>query len=117
MYIGTCACGFPYEDNNEHRPVKQDWLKILTLQYIHTCGFSVPTYSAFVRFLPSVPPHVNHQHILSLEWLLLTTTLAPATHKRLLIGLDMVLVYMLEEQKAMYLLFTYLLDLKWCYQK
>lgn len=30
------------------------------------------THSAFVRFLPRVPPHVHHQHVLGFEGLLLS---------------------------------------------
>lgn len=53
-------------------------------------------YRAFMRFLPCVSPHVHHQHVLSLEGLLLTRTLIPATHKLLLLTVDVVIVDVLK---------------------
>lgn len=46
--------------------------------------------------LPRVPPHVDHQHILGLEGLLLAGTLLPAAHKLLLLAVDVVVVDVLK---------------------
>lgn len=55
-------------------------------------GSSVFTHRALVWFLPSVPPHVNHQHVLGLEGLLLPGTLLPAAHELLLLPVDVVVI-------------------------
>lgn len=56
------------------------------------------THSALVWLLPSVPAHVNHQHVLSLEGLLLPRALAPAAHKLLLLSVDVVVIDVLQTQ-------------------
>lgn len=45
-----------------------------------------------MRLLPGVASHVDHQHVLCLEGLLLARTLLPATHKLLLLAVDVVVV-------------------------
>lgn len=49
-------------------------------------------YCAFMRLLPGVTSHVDHQHVLGLEGLLLTRTFLPATHELLLLAVDVVVV-------------------------
>ena len=56
------------------------------------------SYCAFMRLLPCVTPHVDHQHVLRLEGLLLPRTLLPATHKLLLLTVDVVVVDVLRRQ-------------------
>lgn len=58
------------------------------------------SYRAFMRLLPRVSPHVDHQHVLSLEGLLLPGTLIPATHKLLLLTVDVVVVYVLRRKRT-----------------
>ena len=53
-------------------------------------------YGALVRLLPGVSAHVDHQHVLGLEGLLLPGTLVPAAHKLLLLPVDVVVVDVLE---------------------
>lgn len=57
-------------------------------------------YGAFMRLLPRVAPHVDHQHVLRLEGLLLAGTFLPAAHELLLLAMDVVVVDVLcrEEQ-------------------
>lgn len=50
------------------------------------------THRALVRFLPRVPAHVNHQHVLSFEGLLFPRTLVPAAHELLLLPVDVVII-------------------------
>ena len=50
------------------------------------------THAALVGLLPGVSAHVDHQHVLSLEWLLLPGALSPAAHKLLLLSVDVVVV-------------------------
>lgn len=45
-----------------------------------------------MRLLPGVAPHVDHQHVLRLEGLLLARALVPAAHKLLLLAVDVVVV-------------------------
>lgn len=45
-----------------------------------------------MRLLPGVTSHVDHQHVLGLEGLLLARTLLPATHELLLLAVDVVVV-------------------------
>ena len=52
----------------------------------------IQTYSASVRLFPSVPSHVNHQHVLGLEWLLLSGAVGPLANERLLVGSHMIVV-------------------------
>ena len=54
------------------------------------------THRAFMRFLSSVSSHMNHQHVLSLEWLLLSWTISPLTDETLLVGVDVVIGDMLK---------------------
>lgn len=51
-----------------------------------------------MRLLPRVTPHVDHQHVLSLEGLLLPRTLLPAAHELLLLTVDVVVVDVLRGQ-------------------
>ena len=48
------------------------------------------THRALVGFLSGVPPHVDDQHVLRLERLLLSTALPPLADKRLLVRVDVV---------------------------
>lgn len=50
------------------------------------------THRALVWFLPCVSAHVNHQHVLSFEGLLLPRTVVPAAHKLLLLSVDVVII-------------------------
>lgn len=61
----------------------------------HTGTSGKLTYRALMGFLPCVPPHVHDQHVLSFERFLVTRTLFPATHERLLVCMDVVIVDML----------------------
>ncbi len=54
-------------------------------------------YRALVRFFPSMPAHVDHQHVLCLEGLLLSRAFLPPTHKLLLLPMDVVIVDVLEK--------------------
>ena len=56
------------------------------------------THRALVGLLPSVSAHVNHQHVLSLEWLLLPRAVVPAAHKLLLLPVDVVVIDVLQTQ-------------------
>ncbi len=53
-------------------------------------------YRATMRFLSRVSTEMNDQHVLGLEWLLLTSTILPLAHKALLIGAHMVIIQVLE---------------------
>lgn len=50
------------------------------------------THRALVWFLPRVSAHVNHQHVLSFEGLLLPRTVLPAAHELLLLSVDVVVI-------------------------
>lgn len=50
-------------------------------------------------FLPRVAAHVNHQHVLSFEGLLLPRTLLPAAHELLLLPVDVVVIDVLRETR------------------
>lgn len=50
------------------------------------------THRALVWFLPRVSAHVNHQHVLGFEGLLLPRTVVPAAHKLLLFSVDVVII-------------------------
>ena len=54
------------------------------------------TYSASVRFLPRVSPHVNDEHVLCLKRLLLPRATDPLADERLLVGPDVVHVQVLK---------------------
>ena len=56
------------------------------------------THRTLVRLLAGVPPHVDDQHVLGFERLLLPVAVHPAAHKRLLVGLDVVLVDVLQNK-------------------
>jgi len=58
-------------------------------------------YGALVRLLPGVSAHVDHQHVLGLEGLLLPGTIVPATHKLLLLPVDVVVVDVLHRRDKM----------------
>ena len=53
-------------------------------------------YRASVRFLPRVPSHVNNEHVLRLEGLLLPRAADPLADERLLVGPDVVHVQVLK---------------------
>ena len=57
------------------------------------------TYRASVWFLPSVPSHMDDQHVLSLEWLLLPRAIFPLTNERLLVSPNVVIVQMLKRNE------------------
>lgn len=59
------------------------------------------TYRALVRLLASVPPHVDHQHILRFEGLLLPRAGLPAAHELLLLPVDMLIVDVLPGDESM----------------
>ena len=48
------------------------------------------THRALVWLLPGVPAHMNDEHVLCLERLLLATALPPLADKRLLVCVDVV---------------------------
>ena len=56
------------------------------------------TYCASMRLFTRMPPHVNDQHVLSLEGLFLPRAAPPLTHERLLVGPDVILVQVLETE-------------------
>ena len=51
-----------------------------------------------MRLLPRVPPHVDDEHVLRLEGLLLAAAISPLANERLLAGADVVIVQMLQLQ-------------------
>ena len=54
-------------------------------------------YRALVRFLSCMPSHMNYQHVLSFEGLFVTRAFLPATNKTFLIGVNMIVVDMLDK--------------------
>ena len=48
-----------------------------------------------MRLFASMSSHMYNQHVLRLKWLLLARTVPPATHELLLVGRDVVHVYVL----------------------
>ena len=54
------------------------------------------THRALVGFLSGVPPHVDDQHVLRLERLLLPTALSPLADKSLLVRVDVVVCNVLQ---------------------
>lgn len=57
-------------------------------------------YRALVGFFSSVPSHVDHQHVLGLEGLLLSGAILPSAHKLLLLSVDVVVVDVLKRQEV-----------------
>lgn len=55
-------------------------------------------YCALVGFFPSMPAHVDHQHVLRLEGLLLSRAVLPPAHKLLLLPMDVVIVDVLRKK-------------------
>lgn len=55
-------------------------------------------YCALVGLFPGVSAHVDHQHVLRLEGLLLSRAFLPSTHELLLLPVDVVIVDVLEEK-------------------
>lgn len=55
-------------------------------------------YCALVWFFPSMPAHVDHQHVLCLEGLLLSRAFLPPTYELLLLPVDVVIVDVLEKK-------------------
>lgn len=53
-------------------------------------------HRALVRLLTRVPAHVDDQHVLGLEGLLLSRAGLPAAHELLLLPVDVLVVNMLE---------------------
>lgn len=47
---------------------------------------------------PGMPAHVDHQHILCLEGLLLSGAILPSAHELLLFAMDVVIVDVLEKK-------------------
>lgn len=78
----------------------QEWIKSFILDHSNDAIQSVgqqnadgrAPYCAFVRLLPRVTSHVDHQHVLRLEGLLLAGTFLPAAHELLLLAVDVVVV-------------------------
>lgn len=48
--------------------------------------------------LPRVSPHMDHQHVLCLEGLLLSRAFLPPAHKLLLLSVDVVIVDVLQKK-------------------
>lgn len=65
------------------------------MESVWVCEWS--TNGAFVRFLPRMPAHVHHQHVLRLERLLLAAALLPPAHERLLVRMDVIVVDVLHQ--------------------
>lgn len=55
------------------------------------------THSTFMRLLSSVSPHMHYQHVLSFEWFLVPGTADPAANERLLAGVNVVCVNVLDQ--------------------
>lgn len=60
---------------------------------------TLQSYCALVGFLPGVPAHVDHEHVLGLEWLLFPRAVLPAAHKLLLLPVDVVVVDVLRKRR------------------
>ena len=56
------------------------------------------TYRALVRFLSRVAPHVDDEHVLRLEGLLLPRAASPLAHEDLLVHGDVIVVQMLKKR-------------------
>lgn len=69
-------------------------------------------YRAFVRLLAGVAPHVDHQHVLRLEGLLLSRALVPAAHKLLLLAVDVLVVDVLRRRRRVTVVSTESADRK-----
>ena len=52
-----------------------------------------------MRLPPGVSSHVNHQHVLGFERLLLSRTVLPLTYETLLVGVDVVIGDVLKQFK------------------
>lgn len=61
---------------------------------------SLPAHRALVWLFSRVPSHVHHQHILSLEGLLLSCAVLPAADKLLLLPVDVIVVDVLVGEKG-----------------
>ena len=72
-------------------------LPIISPHY-HHLQFFVP-YSASVWLFSRVSPHVNHQHVLCLERLLLPRTFPPLADEDLLVHGDVVVVQVLRTKR------------------
>ncbi len=57
------------------------------------------TYRALVRLFAGVATHVDNEHILRLEGLLLSRTVPPLAHEMLLVRVDMVVGDVLKQRK------------------
>lgn len=62
------------------------------------CKQSMYSYRTLVWFFPSMPPHVDHQHVLRLKGFLFSRAFLPPTHKLLLLPVDVVIVDVLENK-------------------
>lgn len=64
------------------------------------CHTALPAHRALVWLLSGVPAHVHHQHVLSLEGLLLPRAVLPAADELLLLPVDVIVVDVLVEEKG-----------------
>lgn len=55
------------------------------------------SYRALVRLFAGMPSHMNDQHVLGFKRFLVARTLFPATDKALLVGVDVVVVDVLDQ--------------------
>lgn len=67
--------------------------------YLQQIASHWSSYRAFVRLLAGVAPHVDHQHVLRLEGLLLSRALVPAAHELLLLAVDVLIVDVLRRRR------------------
>lgn len=77
-----------------------EWIQVLSIDRVNYLRTQLFTHRALVRFLPRVAAHVNHQHVLSFEGLLLPRTLVPAAHELLLLSMDVVVIDVLGDTAA-----------------
>lgn len=62
-----------------------------------TVSFPASLERAFMRFFSSMSSHVNDQHVLSFERLLLSIAFLPLTHKALLVGVYVIVGDVLDQ--------------------
>ena len=63
---------------------------------------AINSYRASMWFFSGVPSHVNDQHVLSFEGLLLSAAVLPLTNESLLVHPDVVVVQMLKGKLKVY---------------
>lgn len=61
-----------------------------------------------------MPAHVDHQHVLCLEGLLLSRAFLPPAHKLLLLPVDVVIVDVLEKKMRVFKPEQFLLIINYC---